>query len=87
MAANISAISLIGKEAPDRSRGAVIGVFSLFGAFGILVIAQVGGWLFDNWKPVGPFLFMAGANAFMLLLTLATIAWTRSTARATAAAT
>jgi MFS family permease len=86
MAANISAISLIGKEAPDRSRGAVIGLFSLFGAFGILIIAQVGGWLFDNWKPVGPFLFMAGANAFMLVLTLATIVWTRAKAAAPAPA-
>ena len=62
MAANISAISLIGKEAPDRSRGAVLGLFSLFGALGILMIAQVGGWLFDHWKPVGPFLFMAGGQ-------------------------
>jgi MFS family permease len=78
MAANISAVSLIGKEAPDRSRGAVIGLFSLFGALGILMIAQVGGRLFDNWKPVGPFLFMAAVNVVMLVVTLATIAWTRS---------
>lgn len=85
MAANISAVSLIGKEAPDRSRGAVIGLFSLFGAFGILMIAQVGGYLFDRGFLVGPFLFMAGANALMLLLTLGTMAWTRSKERAAVA--
>ncbi len=34
MAANISATSLIGKEAPERGRGAVLGLFSLFGAVG-----------------------------------------------------
>lgn len=46
MAANISATSLIGKEAPDRGRGAVLGLYSLSGAFGIMLVALVGvGWL------------------------------------------
>lgn len=67
MSANISATSLIGKEAPDRGRGAVLGLFSLSGALGIMVVGLIGGWLFDNWKPVGPFLYMAGSNAFMVL--------------------
>jgi len=66
MGANISATSLIGKEAPDRGRGAVLGMFSLLGAVGIMVVGFVGGWLFDNWKPVGPFLYMAGSNAFLV---------------------
>ncbi|MCK6372078.1 MAG: MFS transporter, partial [Gammaproteobacteria bacterium] len=47
MGANISATSLIGKEAPERGRGAVLGLFSLFGAVGIMVVGLVGGWLFD----------------------------------------
>ncbi|MBL8199803.1 MAG: MFS transporter [Chromatiales bacterium] len=67
MSANISATSLIGKEAPDRGRGAVLGLFSLFGAVGIMVVGLVGGWLFDNWKPVGPFLYMAGSNALLVV--------------------
>ena len=67
MGANISATSLIGKEAPDRGRGAVLGMFSLLGAVGIMVVGLVGGWLFDNWKPVGPFLYMAGSNAFLVM--------------------
>jgi MFS family permease len=67
MSSNISATSLIGKEAPERGRGAVLGLFSLFGAVGIMVVGIVGGWLFDNWKPVGPFLYMAGSNAFMVM--------------------
>jgi hypothetical protein len=32
-----------------------------------MVVGVVGGWLFDNWKPVGPFLYMAGSNAFMVM--------------------
>jgi MFS family permease len=77
MSANISATSLIGKEAPDRGRGAVLGLFSLFGALGIMVVGLIGGWLFDNWKPVGPFLYMAGSNAVMVLAALLVFLATR----------
>lgn len=77
MAANISATSLIGKEAPVRGRGAVLGLFSLFGAVGIMVVGLVGGWLFDNWKPVGPFLYMAASNATLCALALLTMFLTR----------
>ena len=80
MGANISATSLIGKEAPDRGRGAVLGVFSLLGAFGIMVVGLVGGWLFDNWKPVGPFLYMAASNLLMVVLALGVLAVTRRAA-------
>ncbi len=77
MSSNISATSLIGKEAPERGRGAVLGLFSLFGAVGIMVVGIVGGWLFDNWKPVGPFLYMAGSNAFMVLAAVLVFVATR----------
>lgn len=78
MAANISATSLIGKEAPDRGRGAVLGVYSFSGALGIMLVALIGGWLFDNWRPVGPFLLMAGANCVMFILAVFTFFATRS---------
>ena len=77
MGANISATSLIGKEAPDRGRGAVLGMFSLLGAVGIMVVGFVGGWLFDNWKPVGPFLYMAGSNAFLVMAAIGVYLATR----------
>lgn len=66
MFANLSATSLVGKEAPERGRGAVLGMWSWCGAFGILVVAFVGGYLFDNVTRVGPFLFVAFANAALL---------------------
>jgi MFS family permease len=81
MGANISATSLIGKEAPDRGRGAVLGLFSLFGAIGIMIVGIVGGWLFDNWKPVGPFLYMAASNMLVLALALVTYGLTRRAAQ------
>jgi hypothetical protein len=33
-----------------------------------MVVGLVGGWLFDNWRPVGPFLYMAASNALMFTL-------------------
>lgn len=76
MSSNISATSLIGKEAPDRGRGAVLGLFSLFGAVGIMVVGIIGGWLFDNWKPVGPFLYMAGSNVLLFVIAALVYAFT-----------
>lgn len=67
MSANLSATSLIGREAPERGRGAVLGMWSWFGAAGILAIALVGGWLFDNVSKIGPFMFIAAANVALLL--------------------
>jgi len=70
MFANLSATSLIGQEAPERGRGAVLGMWSWCGALGILIVAQAGGYLFDNVARVGPFLFVAGANVLLLLWAL-----------------
>ena len=47
------------------------------GATGIMVVGLVGGWLFDNWKPVGPFLYMAASNATLFGLALLTMFFTR----------
>jgi len=66
MSANLSATSLIGQEAPERGRGAVLGMWSWFGAAGILCIALIGGWLFDNVSKIGPFMFIASANILLL---------------------
>lgn len=68
--ANLSATSLIGKEAPERGRGAVLGMWSWCGALGILTVALVGGYLFDNVSQVGPFLFVGSANVALLIWAL-----------------
>jgi MFS family permease len=77
MSANISSLTLIGSEAPVKGRGAVIGLFSLFGAIGILIVAKVGGMLFGS-NPVGPFLLVSGANFVVLILALAMLAYGRN---------
>jgi len=50
---------LIAQQAPDDVRGSVIGIFSLCGAFGIMVATGIGGVLFDTWKPQGPFVLFS----------------------------
>ncbi|MDH3739475.1 MAG: MFS transporter, partial [Alphaproteobacteria bacterium] len=72
--ANLSATSLIGKEAPERGRGAVLGMWSWCGALGILIVALVGGYLFDNVSQVGPFLFVCSANVALLIWALIIVA-------------
>ena len=47
---------LIAQQTPQRMRGAVIGVFNLCGAVGILVASKVGGILFDAWREAAPFI-------------------------------
>jgi MFS family permease len=68
IAANLSSLSLVGKEAPPKGRGAVIGMFSLFGALGILLVAKIGGMLFDEVARIGPFMLVGAANIVVLVL-------------------
>jgi MFS family permease len=84
MAAVLSATSLIGKEAPEKGRGAVMGVFSMCGALGIASVGIVGGQLFDHWRPVGPFLLVAAANVVLLVAAMLVYALGRSRSPATA---
>jgi MFS family permease len=62
---------LIAQQTPEKIRGAVIGFFTMSGALGILVASVVGGYLYDNWRESGPFVFFAIIAFFMLLWALA----------------
>jgi len=70
MSANLASLTLIGTEAPVKGRGAVIGMFSLCGAVGILFIAKVGGILSGMYGTIAPFLLVAAANLAVLVLAL-----------------
>lgn len=50
---------LIAQQAPRDIRGSVIGIFSLCGTFGIMTATGLGGQLFDNWLPQGPFILFS----------------------------
>jgi len=51
----VSSQILIAAEAPEETRGAVSGFFSLSGSISVLVSTKLGGELFDIWTPTAPF--------------------------------
>ena len=58
---------LIAQQSPQRIRGAVIGLFNLSGAVGIMVASKVGGILFDSWREAAPFILF-GMFALLVLI-------------------
>lgn len=85
MSANLASLALIGSEAPEKGRGAVIGLFSLCGAIGILIVAKLGGYLSGMFGPVAPFVLVAGANTIVFFLALGVLAMGRRQAAITPA--
>lgn len=68
MSGILSSQSLVGQVSADRGRGAIIGVFSMFGAAGILSITFVGGQLFDRWRPSAPYIVIGIADALLAII-------------------
>ena len=59
-----------GDHIPIESRGSISGVYSMFGALGILFNTKLGGYLFDTWNPGAPFFLMGIAHVFVVVLVL-----------------
>ncbi len=66
----VSAGALLGQEAPERIRGAVVGVFGLVGAIGILFATKIGGEIFDSIGRTSPFVMMGILNAMLMTFAL-----------------
>jgi MFS family permease len=62
--------ALVGQEAPVLQRGAVLGGFNTCGAVGILFCSTVGGYLYDNVGPHGPFVLVGALNLVVFALCL-----------------
>lgn len=62
---------LIAQQAPTEIRGSVIGIFSLCGAVGIMIATGIGGILFDNWRPQGPFILFSVFSFIVAIVGLA----------------
>lgn len=61
---------LIAQQAPRDIRGSVIGIFSLCGTFGIMIATGIGGQLFDNWLPQGPFILFSALGWVVVIVGL-----------------
>ena len=70
MSGILASQSLVGQVAGQRGSGAIIGVFSMFGAAGILMTTWFGGQLFDLWKPSAPYLLIGIADGVLALVAL-----------------
>lgn len=66
----ITSTVLIGQQAPAALRGSVVGAFSACGAVGILTALEVGGLLFDSWRPAAPFVLFGALSAAVVLFGL-----------------
>ena len=71
MSGILASQSLVGQVAGEKGRGAVIGVFSMFGAAGILLSTKIGGELFDAWRPSAPYIVVGIADGVLALFAFA----------------
>ena len=51
--------ALIAQQTPDNVRGSVMGFYGFCGYLGTMLASVLGGFLFDNWIPQGPFALAA----------------------------
>jgi MFS family permease len=70
ISAFLGATVLISQEAPKLKRGAVVGMFNIFGAIGIFVAVAIGGRLFDSLGGYGPFVLVGGFNFIVALFAI-----------------
>ncbi|CAK0747814.1 Magnetosome protein MamH [uncultured Gammaproteobacteria bacterium] len=55
---------------PSDLRGSVLGVLNVIGGIGLIIILQVGGYLFDTVGPYAPFVFTGICNLIVLIYAL-----------------
>ncbi len=70
ISAFVSSQALVGERADAARRGAIIGLFGVAGAVGILVGTAGGGWLFANIRPSAPFVLFGILNAAVFIWSL-----------------
>ena len=62
--------TLLGQEAPKMKRGAIVGVFNLAGAAGILISTGIGGKIYDVIGPYAPFVLIGFCNIAVSLFAI-----------------
>jgi MFS family permease len=70
ISAFVSSQALVGERALAARRGAIIGLFGVSGAIGILIGTAGGGWLFARFGPSTPFVLFGCLNAAVFLWSL-----------------
>jgi MFS family permease len=71
----ITSMALIASQSSPSQRGALAGVYSLFGAVGIIVTSKVGGYLFDSYSETSSFAVVFLSNSALLVFVLLAMAF------------
>lgn len=71
----ITSMALIASQSSPSQRGALAGVYSLFGAVGIIVTSKVGGYLFDSYNETSSFAVVFLSNGALLVCVLLAMAF------------
>lgn len=80
----ISSMALMAAVSAPEHRGAFSGVYSFFGALGIIVTSKVGGYLFDRVRETAAFSVVAISSGAVFLATITIIALYKGSESATA---
>ncbi len=67
VSAILSGAAVIGQEASEKVRGAVVGLFNLCGSIGTLTIVFVGGFIYDTFMPGAPFVMVGAINLLIMV--------------------
>jgi len=59
--------TLLGQEAPQATRGSVVGTYSICGAAGIMFVTTVGGQIYDAIAPSAPFVLVGLSNGLLAI--------------------
>jgi MFS family permease len=70
ISAFVSSQALVGERADPKRRGAIIGLFGVSGAVGILIATAGGGWLFATFGPSTPFVLFGVLNTCVFIWSL-----------------
>jgi predicted MFS family arabinose efflux permease len=70
ISAFVSSQALVGQQANPQERGAIMGLFGVAGAIGILVATAGGGWLYAEYGPSTPFVLFGLLNALVFVWAL-----------------
>ncbi|MCH1930394.1 MFS transporter [Shewanella sp. A25] len=70
ISAFVSSQALVGEQAPAKRKGAVIGLFGVAGAVGILLATTGGGFLFAHLSPSSPFVLFGLLNSIVFIWSL-----------------
>jgi MFS family permease len=73
----VTSMSLMASVSSAQHRGALAGVYSFFGALGIIVTSKVGGWLFDQVRETASFWVVSIASGIVFISSLLTMYYRR----------